>query len=141
MLKFKFKPSSLLISLLVCSGVTFNAITQTATATAEVVQCSSTDGSERSNPIFFSAVQPTSQGYDLLIVEEQGKYIFTLKPDLTISEGSSIQGQELIPWNLAAYDGSSISLELQSGTFTIEMMVSTRSFCSFRGRAQILNSL
>lgn len=133
----KSKSFALLISLLLCVGVSPNAVAQTDPV--EGVRCSSTDGSQRSSRISLATVQPTSQGYDLLIVDDVGTYIFTLKPDLTIREVSSLEGEERIPWNLTAYDGSPISLSLHDGTFAIEMMVSTRSFCSFQGRAQILD--
>jgi hypothetical protein len=101
------------------------------------VECGSTDGSTRSDTMWFAALSPSPGGLNLLIVEETGPFVLTLDQNLVVQAASSLVGQTLSGWNLVAYDGTPLQVS-PDGTFSLTMMVSTRSTCSFEGTAVFL---
>lgn len=102
------------------------------------VSCAAVDGSYRnSRSMLFALLEPTEQGADLLIVDEMGQSILSLDQDGVVTAASSIESQALSPWNLVAYDRSPISIDSE-GNFELQMMVSSRSGCTFEGRAVVL---
>ena len=130
------KPS-IFACLLTISTVAATALQATAAPVGSVI-CSSMRGEGRQNEIAFSAISPEGQGgYTLSIVEDTGSHILSLNQSLQVTNASSIEGQSLVPWNLIAYDGKPLSVN-RDGTFSLDMMVSTRSSCQFRGTAIFL---
>jgi hypothetical protein len=96
------------------------------------VECQSTNGPDRTDNLYFAALTPEAQGFNLLIVENAGQHILTLNERLVVQKASTIQGQSLTSWNLTAYDGTPVQLS-PNGGFRLAMMVSTRSSCTFQG--------
>ncbi len=102
------------------------------------VSCAAVDGSyNNSRSMLFALLEPTEQGADLLIVDEMGQSVLSLDQDGVVTAASSIESQTLSPWNLVAYDQSPLSLDSE-GNFKLQMMVSSRSGCTFEGRAVVL---
>lgn len=101
------------------------------------VECQSTNGPGRTDNLYFAALSPEAQGFNLLIVENAGQHILTLNERMVVQKASTIQGQTLTPWNLTAYDRTPVQFS-QNGGFRLAMMVSTRSSCTFQGPVTFL---
>lgn len=127
----------LLIGLQVCFGIKNNA---EANQPVGMVVCEALDGTyRREDSMIFAALSQEEQGFDLLIVDELGQSILSLDKHLVVQAAGSIEGQEIIPWNLVAYQGEPLQLS-SDGSFSLEMFVSPYSICEFRGRAVLLQS-
>ena len=103
------------------------------------IECGSADGSRRVNPMRSASLRPTSQGFDLEIVEDSGeKSILSLDKSLKVQEAATFEGnQRRGSWNLVAYTGTPLKIT-PDGSFSLDMMVSTRSSCRFQGTAKFL---
>ncbi len=102
------------------------------------VDCGSGRGGEdRKATLLFAALSPGPTGYDLLLVDQQITAVLSLDSKLVVQAASSLQGQQLLPWNLVAYDRQPLQLS-KDGKFSLGMMVSTRSACRFQGTVQFL---
>lgn len=73
-------------------------------------------------------------------MKETEQFVLTLDQNLVVQEASSLVGQTLSGWNLVAYDGTPLQVS-PDGTFSLTMMVSTRSTCSFEGTAISLDGV
>lgn len=125
---------------LVAVSLALGTASQASATPVGSVSCGSVNGDERRSAMAFSAISPAEGGYTLLIVEETGAFVLSLNQNLQVTEASSLEGQTLVPWNLVAYDGSPLAIA-PSGDFSLEMMVSTRSACQFRGTATFLEGV
>ena len=101
------------------------------------VQCASIQGSQRNNALWYASVEPNDTGFTLVLSEDLGTHVLTLNPDLTVSSAGTLDGAQVMTWNLVGYDGSPIELR-QDGQFVVDMMVSSRSTCRFEGKANFL---
>ncbi|AFY70224.1 hypothetical protein Pse7367_1949 [Thalassoporum mexicanum PCC 7367] len=118
-----------------------------ATQSVGSVSCSSIDGSiQRHDEIILATIAKSRQGYEIYLREPTMQHRLILDPNRVITQASSSfdldrQGNysQWTDWNLIAYDRTPIKIGLD-GRFVIEMMVSSRSVCSFEGIANLVNS-
>ena len=102
------------------------------------IECGSTDGFRRVDTIRSASLRPTTQGFELEIVDGSGTTaLLSLDASLKVEEAASLEGNERGSWNLVAYDGKPLKIT-PDGSFYLGMMVSTRSFCRFQGTADFL---
>ncbi len=101
------------------------------------VACASIQGSQRNNALWYASVEPNDTGFTLVLSEDFGTHVLTLNPDLTVASAGTLDGAQVMTWNLVGYDGSPIELR-QDGQFVVDMMVSSRSTCRFEGKAKFL---
>lgn len=101
------------------------------------VACASVQGSQRNNALWYAAIEPNETGFTLILSEDFGTHVLTLNPDLTVASAGTLDGAQIMTWNLVGYDGSPIELR-QDGQFVVDMMVSSRSTCRFDGTVKFL---
>ncbi len=107
------------------------------------IECSGIRGNNSTTRLIQKAtLKPLQGGYKLRFTEiRQGKPIETvwqLDPKLIIESaktGTAPEGR----WNLTSYNRSTPVTIEPDGNFSINMMVSSRSACTFSGRLQFLD--
>ncbi|MBD2504085.1 CHAT domain-containing protein [Anabaena azotica] len=82
-----------------------------------------------------ATLESTAQGFNLRIVELGTEHLLELDNNLVVQAASTDGGS----WNLVAYNASKEPVKInQDGSFSIGMMVSTRSVCNFSGKLEFL---
>ncbi|WP_143467690.1 hypothetical protein [Leptolyngbya ohadii] len=129
---------SILCAGLIAASTLMAPVSQAIAAPVGTVSCRSMSGETRQSPIAFSAITPANdRNYSWVIVDDIGIHILVLNQALQVISAGTVEGQTISPWNLVAYDSKPLTLD-RNGTFSLDMMVSTRSSCQFQGTTVFL---
>ncbi|MBD2135859.1 CHAT domain-containing protein [Sphaerospermopsis sp. FACHB-1094] len=95
------------------------------------------DSLSSGRPMKKATLESTAQGFNLRIIELGAEHLLELDNNLVVQSASTDGGY----WNLVAYNDSKEPVKInQDGSFSIGMMVSTRSVCNFSGKLEFLGN-
>lgn len=122
-------------------AVTYLAQTEAPIVSVGTTQCSEITGDNtNSRPIQTATLESRNRGYTLKFTEifqgQPQEVVWQLDENLFIEEARTAEA----PWNLTSYNRSD-PVEIQpTGEFSINMMVSSRSICTFSGTLEFLGN-
>ncbi|WP_013324651.1 hypothetical protein [Gloeothece verrucosa] len=99
------------------------------------VKCSVSNGKANKRTMSAASLSATRTGFNLNFSDEMGDYLLELNNKLIIQEAQTLGSDEPAMWNLVGYYSSPTPVSIdRDGYFSISMMVSTRSTCTFKGQ-------